>query len=36
MVVVDKMVVIDVQIWLHDYNWIVVASCSSHENHVFA
>jgi hypothetical protein len=29
------MVMTEMQIWLHDYTWIVVASCSSHENHVF-
>jgi hypothetical protein len=29
---VEKMTIIQIQIWLHDYNETIVASCPSHEN----
>jgi hypothetical protein len=36
MVIVEKMVATWVQIWLHDYNWTLIARCPSHEKHILA
>jgi hypothetical protein len=35
-VVVKKLTKTNIQIWLHDYNWTIVASYPSQENHVLA